>query len=178
RCLTTSLRRRGVPMTRCCRTAAVRAHRCAGAGSSMNCWGESDSRTSGGCGSGKSCRAARRPLQFFLPDYHRAIGPDVEGEPMPHTRSAKKNLRKSEKRRLRNRAAKSAIKTQLKKVMAVAKEGTVEQLKAEVIVATKKLDKAAAKRIVHPNLAARKKSQLGKLLHQKGTGGKTAPGGG
>jgi small subunit ribosomal protein S20 len=94
---------------------------------------------------------------------------------MPHTRSAKKNLRKNEKRRLRNRAVKSAIKTQLKKVMARAKEGTLEQLQAEVSLAAKKLDKAAAKRVVHPNLAARKKSQLGRLLHQKQTGGKTAP---
>src|SRR5262249_41407078 len=175
RCLTTSLRRRGVPMTRCCRTAAVRAHRCAGAGSSMNCWGESDSRTSGGCGSGKSCRAARRPLQFFLPDYHRAIGPDVEGEPMPHTRSAKKNLRKSEKRRLRNRAAKRTIKTHCKRVVAAAAEATPEKLREEFILAVRKLDKAAAKRIIHPNLAARKKSQLARLLNQKLAGTPPAP---
>ena|SRR5437764_3380856 len=89
---------------------------------------------------------------------------------MPHTRSAKKQLRKSEKRRLHNRSLKSAIKTQIKKVMAVAESGTAEQLRNEYVVAAKKLDRAAAKRVVHPNLAARKKSQLARLVHRKETG--------
>ena len=90
---------------------------------------------------------------------------------MPHTPSAKKRLRQYEKRRLRNRAAKSAIKTQIKKLMAVAKEGSADQLQQEYNLAAKKLDKAAARRIVHPNLAARKKSQLARLLHDKKAGG-------
>src|SRR5262245_61607143 len=93
---------------------------------------------------------------------------------MPHTRSAKKQLRKSEKRRLHNRSVKSAIKTQIKKFLTAADEGGLDQLKAEYNLAAKRLDKAAAKRIVHPNLAARKKSQLAKLLHQKQTGAKAA----
>ena len=91
---------------------------------------------------------------------------------MPHTRSAKKNLRKSQKRRLRNRATKKAIKTQIKKVLAGG-EAPVEQLRQEFRLAVKKLDKAAAKGVVHRNLAARKKSQLAKLLHHKETAGKT-----
>ena len=94
---------------------------------------------------------------------------------MPHTRSAKKQLRKNEKRRLHNRAVKKSIKTQIKKMLEVAEEGTVDQLKAEYNLAAKKLDKAAARRIVHPNLAARKKSQLAKVLHQKSVAGQTAP---
>src|SRR5207249_8437241 len=61
-------------------------------------------------------------------DTDRARGPDVEGEPMPHTRSAKKNLRKSEKRRLRNRAAKKVVKGQIKKFQA-ALDGPVEELR-------------------------------------------------
>lgn len=89
---------------------------------------------------------------------------------MPHTPSAKKRLRQYEKRRLRNRAAKSAIKTQIKNLLAVAKEGNVEQLQQEYNLAAKKLDKAAARRIVHPNLAARKKAQLARLIHAKKTG--------
>jgi len=94
---------------------------------------------------------------------------------MPHTRSAKKNVRKIERRRLANRAAKKAIKTQVKKVEEVAADGALEQLRAEYNIAAKKLDKAAAKRVVHPNLAARKKSQLAKLLHQKEAAAKAAP---
>ncbi|HEV3204564.1 MAG TPA: 30S ribosomal protein S20 [Gemmataceae bacterium] len=82
---------------------------------------------------------------------------------MPHTRSAKKQLRKNINRRLRNRATKSALKTQIKKVFA-AKAGPAEQLQAEFKIAVKNLDKAAARGIVHRNMAARKKSQLAKLL--------------
>ena len=89
---------------------------------------------------------------------------------MPHTRSAKKRLRQNEKRRVRNRAAKSAIKTQIKKVLAVAKEGNLEQLRQEYNLAAKRLDKAAAKRVVHPNLAARKKSQLARVVRDKQAG--------
>lgn len=92
---------------------------------------------------------------------------------MPHTRSAKRHLRKSEKQRLQNRAIKRAIKTQIKKVLDVAGSGTVEQLKTEYNLAAKKLDKAAAKRVVHPNLAARKKSQLARLMHQKADAAKS-----
>ena len=85
---------------------------------------------------------------------------------MPHTRSAKKNLRKSEKRRLHNRAVKKDIKTQIKSFLA-AVDGPVDQLQKEFNLTAKKLDKAAAKRIVHPNLAARKKAQLARRLHAK-----------
>jgi small subunit ribosomal protein S20 len=94
---------------------------------------------------------------------------------MPHTRGAKKRLRQNEKRRLKNRATKSAIKTQIKKVMAAAKGAEVDQLRQEFNLAAKKLDKAAAKRIIHPNLAARKKSQLARLVHQKTTTSKATP---
>ena len=47
----------------------------------------------------------------------------------------------------------------------------LDDLKKEFIVAVKKLDTAAAHRVVHPNLAARKKSQLAKLVHKKETAG-------
>ena len=86
---------------------------------------------------------------------------------MPHTRSAKKNLRKAEKRRLHNRAIKKTIKTQIKKVLDVAESGAAEQLKTEYNLAAKKLDKAAARRVIHPNKAAHKKSQLAKMLAAK-----------
>jgi small subunit ribosomal protein S20 len=86
---------------------------------------------------------------------------------MPHTRSAKKNMRKNEARKLRNRTTKKIIKTQLKKFTDVAASGTPEQLRDEYNATVKKLDKAAAKRIVHPNAAARKKSQLAKALQKK-----------
>ena len=83
---------------------------------------------------------------------------------MPHTKSAKKALRQTEKRNTRNRAAKKAVKLQIKKFQTTVTEGTPEQKLAEFKAAVKKIDKAAAKRKIHPNTAARKKSQLAKLL--------------
>jgi small subunit ribosomal protein S20 len=86
---------------------------------------------------------------------------------MPHTRSAKKSLRKSDKRRLHNRATKKAIKTEIKKFLELLKSGSVDSLAQELKIVTKNLDKAAARRIVHRNMAARKKSQLARMLHEK-----------
>ncbi len=83
---------------------------------------------------------------------------------MPHTSSAKKAMRQDAKRRDRNKGVKKAIKTQLKKFATALEDGTPEQKKAEFIAAVKKLDKAAARKIIHPNAAARKKSQLAKKL--------------
>jgi small subunit ribosomal protein S20 len=88
---------------------------------------------------------------------------------MPHTRSAKKNLRKGLKRRLHNRSVKRDIKDQIKKMLDLAKTGDATALQNEYKIAAKKLDKAAAKRVVHRNLAARKKSQLARLVNQKAT---------
>jgi small subunit ribosomal protein S20 len=93
---------------------------------------------------------------------------------MPHTRSAKKSLRKSQKRRMNNRAAKKSIKLQVKNLLGVAANGTAEELRNEYKLAARKLDKAAARRVIHPNMAARKKSQLAKLLHKKTAGGQKA----
>jgi small subunit ribosomal protein S20 len=89
---------------------------------------------------------------------------------MPHTKSAKKALRQDAKRRDRNKAVKKAIKSQIKKFMAVVKEGTTEQKQAEFIAAVKKLDKAGARRVIHPNAAARKKSQLARMLKAPAAG--------
>jgi small subunit ribosomal protein S20 len=90
---------------------------------------------------------------------------------MPHTRSAKKNLRKSEKRRLHNRAVIRSIKTQIKKLESITSTASPSDLAKEFRVAVKKLDQAAAKRIIHPNMAARKKSQLARLLNKKPAAG-------
>ena len=56
---------------------------------------------------------------------------------MPHTRSAKKNVRKIEKRRLANRAAKKAIRTQIKKVEEIAAQGGLDQLRQEYNLAAR-----------------------------------------
>ena len=88
---------------------------------------------------------------------------------MPHLKSAKKRMRQTLKRRDHNRATKKALKKQLKSVAEVAgeKQVNLEQLKKEAVIAIKKLDKAAARRVIHPNTAARKKSQIARLINAK-----------
>jgi len=85
---------------------------------------------------------------------------------MPHTSSAKKNLRKSEKRRALNRAALRDI-TLLVKNVRNASEGSAEELQKQFNLASSKIDKAGAKRTMHANKASRLKSQLSKILNKK-----------
>jgi small subunit ribosomal protein S20 len=79
---------------------------------------------------------------------------------MPNTQSAKKRLRQSLVRRARNRAAKSSIKGQIRKVRDAIAGANLEVAEAEFRLTAKRLDKAAAAGIVHANLAARVKSRL------------------
>lgn len=79
---------------------------------------------------------------------------------MPTTKSAKKRMRQSEERRLRNRAGRSALKTQVRKVRDAVAAKQLDQAEKEFRLAAKKLDQTAAKGIVHANLAARLKSRL------------------
>jgi small subunit ribosomal protein S20 len=87
---------------------------------------------------------------------------------MPHTSSAKKRARQYEKRRLYNRAYKKRIKEQFKDVIEAVSGGNPDTAKAEFVKAVKTLDKAASRRVIHPNKAARKKSQLARALNKKG----------
>ena len=86
---------------------------------------------------------------------------------MPHTKSAKKRLRQNFRRRARNRARKRDIKEHIKQLRAAVDAGDAEQMQTLCRLAIKKLDKAAAKRVLHPNIVARKKSQLMKLVNAK-----------
>ncbi len=91
---------------------------------------------------------------------------------MPTTKSAKKRLRQSLERRAVNRSVKSSIKTQVRKVRQAVAAGDVAKAEAELRLAAKKLDRAGAKRVIHPNAAARTKSRLSHLI--KAAKGKTA----
>lgn len=86
---------------------------------------------------------------------------------MPHTHSAEKSLRQNNKRRIRNRARMKAIKTDVKEFLGAVKAGSPEDAQKAYNAAASDLDRAAAKRTIHPNKAARKKSQMGKLLRKK-----------
>jgi small subunit ribosomal protein S20 len=90
---------------------------------------------------------------------------------MPNTKSAKKRLRQSLERRTRNRATKSAIKTQVRKVTDAVAAKSVDQGMTEFRLATKKVDRAAAHGVIHKNTAARMKSRLSKRLKAAKTAG-------
>ncbi len=83
---------------------------------------------------------------------------------MPNTLSAKKRLRQNEVRRARNRALQSALRTQVKKVRQAVSSGDVGKAEEEFRVAAKKLDRAAARNIIHKNSVARTKSRLQKAI--------------
>ena len=75
---------------------------------------------------------------------------------MPNIASAKKNLRKSKAAAIRNRAQRSELRTALKKARAA---GSTTETRA---TATRLLDRAARKGLIHKNAAARHKSVLAK----------------
>ncbi len=79
---------------------------------------------------------------------------------MPNIASAKKRLRQSIKRNARNRSVKAELKTEIRKVRETTTAGKLDAAEKEFRVAVEKLDRAAAKRIIHPNKAARLKSRL------------------
>jgi len=94
---------------------------------------------------------------------------------LPHSRSASKRVRQNRKRRLRNRATKTSLKTRAKKLTTAVGEGAREIAAAEYKTIVQALDRAARKRIIHPNLAARKKSRLLKRLRSAGCPSPEAP---
>jgi small subunit ribosomal protein S20 len=79
---------------------------------------------------------------------------------MPHSRQAKKRDRQNEERRMHNKAIKSAMRTQVKKVEQALEGGDKNAAAKELPEAMKHLDKAAKRRVIHPNKAARDKSRL------------------
>ena len=84
---------------------------------------------------------------------------------MAHSLSAKKRVRQNAKRRTINRARKSQVKTQVKRLETALDAGNVEAATAELKATVKKLDKVAATSTMHKKTAARKKSRLAKRLN-------------
>lgn len=88
---------------------------------------------------------------------------------MPNIKSAKKRLKQSLVHRLRNRSTKQAIHTERKKVLAAVEAGDTEKAETVFRSVAKKVDKAAAKHVIHRNAAARVKSRLSeKIKKSKG----------
>ena len=82
---------------------------------------------------------------------------------MANTSSAKKRIKQNDKRRLRNRAVRSTIRSAVKTARGAVTEKT-PQAKEAVLEAIRILDRAVSQGIIHRNTAGRKKSTLARSL--------------
>ena len=85
---------------------------------------------------------------------------------MANIKSAKKRIKVTLKKTLRNKIIKSRTKTAIKKVVLAIKSADKELSRAAFINASKIIDKATSKGIYHKNNAARKKSKLAKMINK------------
>ncbi len=83
---------------------------------------------------------------------------------MANIKSAKKRILVNNKKNLRNRSIKSALKTVIKKYDAAVASGDKELAASMLPQVSSAIDKAAAKGVIHKNAANRKKSQLASKL--------------
>lgn len=87
-----------------------------------------------------------------------------KGGIMPQRRAAEKALRQNERKRKRNRKIKQEVKSTLKSFRKSLEKKDSDISNKDLQKTYKALDKAASKKIIHPNKAARKKSRLARNL--------------
>ena len=83
---------------------------------------------------------------------------------MANIKSQIKRIRTNEAARLRNKSVKSALKTAVRRVRAAADSGDKATAQAELVAASRSLDKAVSKGVIHANQAANRKSALANLV--------------
>ncbi len=81
---------------------------------------------------------------------------------MANIKSQIKRNRQNEKARLRNKAVKSALKTEVRKLHEAVEAGDKDAVEAQLRAANRELDRAVTKGVLHKNAAANKKSGLAK----------------
>ena len=91
---------------------------------------------------------------------------------MANIKSSSKRILLSEKAAARNKAAKSLMKTNIKKFNAAALSGDLDSAESSYKIAVKTVDRAATKGLIHKNKAARRKSVLTKRLNRVQAGTK------
>ena len=79
---------------------------------------------------------------------------------MANIKSQIKRNKQNEKRRLRNKSVKSSLKTAIRKFHEAAAAGDMDTATALMRDASRKLDKAASKGVIHKNQAANRKSAI------------------
>ena len=98
----------------------------------------------------------------------RLLGIEFKGVEVsvPNVKSAKKRMRTNEKRRQRNRAAKSALKTSLKRVEALSEANDTEALRRTALDTLSLIGKTRRKGVIHRKRAARLQSRVQRKLNQ------------
>ena len=85
---------------------------------------------------------------------------------MANIKSQIKRIKTNEKARIRNKSVKSSLKTAVRRFTTAAESGDREAAAVELGVASKALDKAASKGVIHANQAANKKSAMALRANQ------------
>jgi small subunit ribosomal protein S20 len=107
-----------------------------------------------------------RGLLFRLASVHISIHLyTLRRRVLPNVKSAEKRMRTNRVREQRNKAKRSRLRTAMKQVQAA---DTAESAETRFGLAKSLLDRAAARRLIHPNKAARLKSQLARLARERG----------
>jgi small subunit ribosomal protein S20 len=75
-----------------------------------------------------------------------------------------KRIKTNEKARLRNKAVKSELRTYVRKFREAVEAGNVEEATVAMRTASRKLDKAVSKGVIHKNQAANRKSAIAQRL--------------
>ncbi len=84
---------------------------------------------------------------------------------MANIKSQIKRNRTNEEARLRNKAAKSAIRTAVKKVRVAVEAKNLEEAEKALLAATRLIDKSVSDGIQHKNTASRQKSEIQRLVN-------------
>lgn len=84
---------------------------------------------------------------------------------MANIKSQIKRIRTNEAARLRNKSVKSALKTSVRRVRSAADAGDKATAQVELAAASRSLDKAVSKGVIHANQAANRKSALATLVN-------------
>jgi small subunit ribosomal protein S20 len=84
---------------------------------------------------------------------------------MANIKSAIKRIRQSERRRIRNAAVRTTVRTAVKGVRGAIESGVKDDARVALARTIQILDKAATKGVLHKNTASRKKSRLARQLN-------------
>ena len=87
---------------------------------------------------------------------------------MANIKSQMKRIRTNEAARQRNQSVKSALRTSIRKFREAAAAGEKDQAQELLVTASRSLDKAASKGVIHTNQAANKKSALSLAFNKIG----------